>query len=204
MKKLLFIASFLMLCISSVAQEKEETLFDNNGKTRITGFGGPAVKFSCFDGNFAVMPGGYGGVLINSQVMLGGGGFGMANQVTVPTEESNGIKSYWQFGYGGFIAEYIHRSHKMVHFYGGFLIGGGGVSKTNQMYYDASNNDTNYEGSAFFVAEPYFGLEINLFKFMRSTINASYRFISGSSTPGISDADMRAAAFSVGFKFGKF
>jgi hypothetical protein len=209
MKKGLLVLLVLIIAQQAWAQTAQtETLFSNKGnkKTKIAAYGAPAAKFTSIDGNFGVLTGGYAGVLFNSKIMLGAGAYSLANNISFPGVNANGNKEYLNLWYTGFVAEYIHNSNKLIHWTAGTLIGGGGVSRREKRYIfdDDDHRNYNHDGSGFFVAEPFANLEVNIIKNLRLDVGASYRFIVGTSTTGITDSKLSNPAVHVGLKAGIF
>ena len=207
MKKGLLALLVLITAQQAWAQHAQtETLFSKKGnkKTTIGAYGVPAAKFTSIDGNFGVLTGGYGGVLLNNKIMLGAGAYSLANNIDFPGVNTAGNKEYVNLWYTGFVAEYIHNTHKLIHWTAGTMIGGGGVSRREKRDFFDDDHDKNHDGSGFFVAEPFANLEINIIKNLRLDIGASYRLVLGSSTTGITDSKLSNPAVHVGFKAGVF
>ena len=61
-----------------------------------------------------------------------------------------------------------------------------------------------YPNDPFFIAEPEISLMLNVVRFLRIGISASYRYIYGIDTPGISDKDFSQFAGSFICAFGWF
>ncbi len=204
MRRIALIVFLSAISIPLYAQE--QTLI--GGTIESGGFGGPVVKFSQIDKNFAVLVGGYGGWLINHSFMIGGGGFGLANNIHGPREAQlyygTGDNLRLQFGYGGLMLEYIGEHNSLVHYYVSTLIGAGGVN------YDYINGlyspyfDNLDRTSACFVLEPNVGAELNVTRFFRIGAGASYRLVKGSDLIGVSDSDLSDLSLNLTFKFGKF
>lgn len=206
MKKVILALLVLVTAQQAWAQHaKTETLFrGRQGKTTVGAYGMPAVKFTPVDDKFGVIVGAHGGVLLNNKLMLGAGGYASANNIDAPRIGNSTENQYWQLWYTGFVAEYIHRSEKLVHWTAGALIGGGGVSRRDRWDSRHDYGDSWHDHSGFFVAEPFASLEINLTRFMRLDIGGSYRFVQGSSTEGITDAKLRGPSAHIGIKAGVF
>ncbi len=200
---------FAFVIINTSLYSQEETLIGNG--IEHGGFGGPVLKFTQIKGELGIMVGGYGGWLINHQFMIGGGGFGLVNEIRASTEAekeySSGNKPLFvEFGYGGGMFEYILTPNKLVHFSINLLIGAGGV---NYRYnYRNENNDWYYthRGSdAVFVLEPTMSVELNLISWCRTSIGAGYRYVSGiNDLVGISNKDLSGISGNITFKFGTF
>ncbi len=188
----------LFLCFQIFAQE--QTLV-GNGEMSNGGFGGPVIKYTQIKNEPAVLVGGRGGWIINHTFIIGGGGYGLANQI-----ESDYItdysKPYIDFGYGGFELEYIIQSDQLVHFSIYTLIGAGGVN-----YRADSHNsweDWNYSSDEFFVLEPALNVEVNIASFFRINAGASYRYISGVNYDNLKNEDFSGFSGVLTLKFGSF
>ncbi len=198
MKKLV-IVFVLIFCSFNYAQE--ETLL-GTGEIDHGGFGGPVVKFTSINDQFGVLVGGRGGWIINHSFVIGGGGYGLVNEVE-GTQLLNERKMFLNFGYGGFEMEYIMNWEKIAHSSVYLLIGGGGVNhrdRTREMDWNWDNDETD----VFFVIEPAVNFELNIVSFFRLGIGASYRFISGVDDSGLTDKDLSGPSAMLTFKFGKF
>jgi hypothetical protein len=209
MKKILF-ALLVLGAQQAWAQHADtktetETLFSSRKgkKTTVGAYGVPAAKLTPIDGKFAVLAGGYGGVLLNGKIMLGAGAYSLVNNVEMPTLNTSGYQDYVNLWYTGFVAEYIHNSDKLVHWTAGALLGGGGVGRRDK-WDDDFDHDHVSNATGFFVAEPFANLELNITKFLRLDIGASYRYIAGSNTAGITDGKLSGPSVHLGIKAGKF
>ena len=106
MKKLTFISILILTGLLAKAQEdyypdqnRDEfrTIFQrNDGRTTVSGFGGPLMTFGSIDGQFAHMMGGGGGVILND-FFFGGFGLGMTTNIPYINDELYNV----DFGYGG-------------------------------------------------------------------------------------------------------
>ncbi len=172
-------------------EQEDETLV--SGKTVFGLYGGPVVKFTELNDDFAVLVGGHGGLIINRTFVIGGGGYGLANHIDVITPEHHLL----DFGYGGIIFEYIISSRKLFHLSIHSLIGGGSLCY-REYYYDPWYDDM------FFVAEPGVDLMLNISRHFRMGLGGSYRFVYGVDLANLSDADISGPSASLTFKFGLF
>lgn len=200
MKYLFTIALFFLSF--GLMHAQEETLL-GDGKITHGGFGGPAVKFAKIKNELGVLAGGYGGWLINHTVMLGAGGFGLSNRIkadAVIQAATPGKTQYIQFGYGGFMMEYIPQNMKLLHPVFQMLIGGGGI---NYVLFDDFDQET-IDNDHFFVLEGSAGVELNVVKYMRIDLTAGYRFISGVDMPALENSDFSGGNVSLTLKFGSF
>lgn len=181
---------------------QEETLM-GNGDIEHGGFGGPVVKFTQVKNEFGVLVGGRGGWIINHCFVIGGGGYGLANNV----DANNfyfGAKPFINFGYGGVELEYIIQSDRLLHFSVYTLIGGGGVSYRNSLWDDDYWDDWDVPSDAFFVFEPAANVELNIISFLRINVGVSYRFISGVELDDLKNSDLAGPSAILTLKFGKF
>jgi hypothetical protein len=194
---LMFLVGGLLLPVALGAQQ-EQTLF--SGPMEHGGFGGPVVKFTQIGDQFGVFVGGRGGWIINHSVVLGGGGYGLANPGDF-TLTQNGTERRLGLGYGGVELEYIHRWADVAHLTLGILVGAGGAS-----WYDWRYQDWGYDDytDAFFIAEPAASLEVNLLHFFRLGFGGSYRFVEDVDLLGLSEADLKGPSGTLTFKFGSF
>ena len=177
-----------MLALPALAGEK--TLIGDLTEVEHGGFGGPVLRFTQINGEFGVLTGGRGGWIIDHRFVLGGGGCGLANRIEIPN--TTGAKL--EMGYGGGMVEVIIASDELIHFSMECLVGAGGLTSPD----DRGKDD------AFFVLEPGANLMLNVTKFFRFGLGASYRYIQGASYKGIDSSDLSGPAAVLTFKFGSF
>ena len=188
----------IILCFKLFAQE--QTLV-GSGEMSNGGFGGPVVKYTQIKNEPAVLVGGRGGWIINHTFVIGGGGYGLVNQIEADyLVDFN--QPYINFGYGGLELEYIIQSDRLVHFSIYTLIGAGGVNYRDKYYNDWYNWD--FHSDEFFVLEPALNVEVNITSFFRINAGASYRYISGLSYNDLSNEDFSGFSGVLTFKFGSF
>jgi len=178
----------------SPKQREDETLL--HGRTTIGVFGGPIVKFTEINDDFAVLVGGRGGLIINHAFSIGAGGYGLANDIMVDNIPPR--QDYFlEFGYGGLVLEYILRPRKLLHLSVHTLIGGGSLCYRDDWYEP-------WDDDAFFVAEPGLDLMLNVTKCFRIGIGGSYRYVAGIGLDGLTNKDVSGATAGLTFKFGRF
>ena len=198
--KTLFKLSIISLLLSIQIFAQEQTLV-GNGEITNGGFGGPVIKYTQIKNEPAVLIGGRGGWIINHTFVIGGGGYGLANQI----EGDNFIdfsKPYINFGYGGLELEYIIQSDQIVHFSVYTLIGAGGVNYRDNMHSSWDNWD--YNSDEFFVLEPALNVEVNITSFFRINAGANYRYISGVNYDNLKNEDLAGFSGVLTLKFGSF
>ncbi|MFO7445730.1 MAG: hypothetical protein R6W90_05150 [Ignavibacteriaceae bacterium] len=198
--KTLFSILFLSVIFSYQSLAQEETLI-GDGEISHGGFGGPVIKFTQIKDEFGVLVGGRGGWIINHQFVIGGGGYGLVNNI-----EANDFifspQPFITFGYGGFEMEYIIHSDRLIHFSVYSLIGGGAVTYRDELWDDWE--DWDYGSDTFFVFEPAVNMELNIYSFFRLNAGISYRMVSGVDFDTLENSDLSGPSATLTLKFGKF
>ena len=187
----------LTCLMAAPAFGRDETLI--SGPVDHGGFGGPSIKVADINGKTAFLMGGYGGWFINHAFMIGGGGYGMVNDLKAPFEV-DGKTLYYELGYGGLMFEYVDNSHRLFHFTVNTLVGAGELSYR-------SKNDAIFEKYAddtFFVLEPSFNVELNVTTHFRVGLGVSYRYIDGLDIAGTTEEELSGVSANLNFKFGAF
>ncbi len=177
---------------------QEETLL-GEGEITHGGYGGPEVKFTNINNQFGLLVGGRGGWIINHSIVLGGAGYGLTNAVDAKVLGPDSAK-YLAFGYGGFVIEWIIKSDKMIHFSISSLIGGGGAGFRKDLH----NDNAEDRDDAFLVIEPGATVELNVTKFLRLSLGASYRYVNGIESTATSDESLSGLSVAILLRFGKF
>jgi hypothetical protein len=197
MKKILLLTLILAFPILAVAQE--ETLI--SGDIESGGFGGPVLKITSLNGEGAVMFGGRGGWIINHSFVIGGGGYGVVNNINAKRLPTDTVQRFLEMGYGGLELEYIASSDDLIHLSIGLLIGGGGAG------YKDENDDmfnSHRKMDSFFVLEPSVHANLNVTHFFRIAAGVSYRYVNGLKSSISTNADLSGPSAVLTFKFGKF
>ena len=187
-----------LLSVSLKAQNENEdhTLFKSGNFENLGVMLAPSDGYTRMDGTGVSLANIRAGVIVQEKFTFGAFyGFSL-NDIDPESETVNGI--YMDFrSYGGF-AEYTIRPSELIHFSFPLFIGAGEVEMDND------------EGSAglgeenFFLVEPGALLEINLHKYVRFNIGASYRFVGDMSYRNMSSSDISGLTGQVGLKFGVF
>jgi hypothetical protein len=182
------------------ADDDPETLV--GGKVTHGAFGGPSAAYTRLRGEDALLVGARGGWLINHRLVLGGAGYGLTNRVSVPKGSTPNDADYQLgFGYGGVWLEYVFAPSRLVHASIGTMVGAGGLSYVRFRH----EGERTADGSdAIFVLEPVAGAEINVTKFLRVGVFASYRAVSDVDLSGLATRDLRGFSGGTTFKFGLF
>ncbi|HEX7652281.1 MAG TPA: hypothetical protein VF531_14345 [Bacillota bacterium] len=200
MRKLsVLVVAVLLLMLAAWPAYADETLL--SGDVDNGGFGGPGMKFTQVNGTAGTLVGGSGGWLIDHQLLIGGGGYGLAGKIKAPASaQPSDTTLYINMGYGGLVMEYTPNSGKLYHLDYSLLIGGGYVS------YAKSNYDPNFDqpGTTFFVAEPGVRLTLNVSDYFRAGVGASYRYVNGVELTGLDSAALSGVSANLFFTFGQF
>ncbi len=219
MKKYFFAIAILISAIKINAQtEMTNDTVKKNGDQMQTVFGAPGklgwwaspdFAWTQIDNRDAFLCGLSGGVIINHSFSIGLAGYGIVNSQHL---SYSGILDtadvYLYGGYGGLKLEYRMFPMKMVHLAFPLLIGGGGAVfstwEPDDWYDDYHEHLVAYSWDSYFVMEPGVVVGINMLKFMRLDIGASYRYAPGVNLPK-TDSDMLTGLNLItSIKFGKF
>ncbi|UCD37308.1 MAG: hypothetical protein JSW54_10805 [Fidelibacterota bacterium] len=196
MKKGLMSFSLGILLVSSVLAQ-EETLM--GGELSHGGFGGPVLKITQINEELGLLTGGRGAWIVGHMITIGGGGYTLINDIEVTSVAD---APNLRFEYGGFEMGFIIASDKLLHFSVNSLFGTGTVGHRwgeGDGDWDAADTDH------FFVLEPSANVIVNVAKFFRIGLGASYRYVTGVDDFGdISDADLSGVSAVVTLKFGSF
>lgn len=159
---------------------------------RVGGFGGPVFRTSQIKGDQTFEIGGMGGATFTTgkhSVMIGGGGYGLVNELDWGTNEK------LEMGYGGFIFGYTYDPEALIHVDTHVLLGAGGVQSI-----DTDNSET--DNGTFLISEIASQVEINLTEFMEVGLGASYRLTTDPSMAGINSNDLSKPSVYISFQFG--
>jgi hypothetical protein len=163
------------------------------------GYGGPAIKFSRFNHQFALMTGGRGAATINNRYTIGGGGYGIANSIDMPGS-SEDTSRFFKMGYGGIELGYIFPPGKKVNIGASFLIAGGAAFWQNNPKGDEEklfDDDFNI----FPVLEPSLYSEVAFNRFMWLHAGISYRYVHHAHLDYMTDHSIRGFSCYIGLLF---
>jgi len=219
MKTRIFLALVMILGVSVVSFGQERsgdeirTIFGNSDrKIDHGGYGAFTVGYTEIDGNAVWTLGGRGGWLIDHHVTLGLAGKGFVNESYIegywPDQAGFQEGYYLMGGYGGFFIEPIIAPFSPVHISFPILIGGGGLTLNKNSWHDYNwEYDPYYEPfdwDSYFVFEPGVEFEVNVVKFFRIALGASYRLTSNLHMDYVPEDMMNGFNASMTMKFGKF
>lgn len=177
---------------AAAAGPPAETLFGDD--VTFGGYGAPVVRVGQFNGDVAAFAGAQGGVVLNHSLILGLGGWALMPSVDV----ADGLPRLIDFGYGGFLVEYVYPWQKLLHFHASLLIGGGGLVYNDVYSWEYGVVD------AVFIAEPTVGVELNVTQYLRLAVGAGYRYAADTECEGLTDDDLRGVSGAAVFKIGVF
>ena len=184
----------------SLTPGKSRTLI--GGTITNFGFGGPALKFSKYNNQFTIMTGGRGACTINNRITLGGGGYGMANSITLPDSgPDTDTAHYYKMGYGGLEIGYIIISGRKMNIGSTLLVAAGAELLENK---SVNNNKISYgrDFKIIPVFEPSLYVEFQLNNIIRLHTGFSYRFVKSNELNKIHVPDMSGLSFYIGMLFG--
>jgi hypothetical protein len=197
MKRYLLLPLLLIfIAINITAQENDnfQTVF-SSGIHRISGFGGPIYNYTTVNGDFTLMTGGGGGVLLNDFFL---GGYGMANTTGINCK-INGIDKELSFTHGGIWIGYSHHAKRAIH-PAFFLQTGWGKIKV-----PSSRGSSTYDiNDRIFVINPEIEVEINIARFFRISLGANYRIVGGLDSNSLNFTQASGPGVNLMFKFGWF
>ena len=212
MKKTIIISVLLiLLCLVSFSQEYETKKSNDDFKTLLghdnhSGFyGALTFGYSEIENRQSVIFGGRFEWIAGHSIGIGFGGAGFINENHYEPYLSTNV--FLTGGYGGMYIEPIVMPNYPVHLSFPILLGGGGISYVTENH--NHNDNTVADSEAFLIAEPGAEIELNLTRFFRLAIGASYRFTTpfnvGTTPPAVASSNaLESFTYMMTFKFGKF
>jgi hypothetical protein len=226
MKKFSLIITLLLTLavVTTYSQDKPQkgeyqTIFGNKeGKVSHGGYAAITTSYSQVAGKDIFGIGGRAGWLIDHHVTIGIMGQGFVNSIYVDTydfptypDEDPIDGLYLVGGYGGLFVEPIIAPNFPVHVAFPILIGGGAAAWNYYTWYDYGWKDgyyydhyDPYDYDGFFVLQPGVEIELNLAKFMRASVGASYRYVADLQLDGTPKDALNGFTGNFSLKFGKF
>jgi len=202
-------------------QDEIQTLFshkDHHAKMVLGWYVSPTASVTEFGDKMAFMPGIEGGVILNHFFSIGLAATITANANNLYFKRvQDTMGANFIGGYAGVKMEFSVFPKFPVHFSFPILIGGGASAYIHQYDYDYANGydfgHKNYykdcevlDWNTFFVLEPGIRAEINIVKFLRFWVGATYRWVPDYHFHQIKyESDfMNNFNLGAGLKFGKF
>jgi hypothetical protein len=192
---------------SAMAQEKEKkefkTLLGNHHYSN-GAYGALMINYTQINNDDILLIGARGGIIINQSITIGLAGYGLAsdNEYKILGKDIVNLAG----GYGGLLIEPIVGPRLPVHLAFPIIIGAGGIAYISDLWSaeDDEYHNNVYDSDAFFVIEPGIEIEMNLTRFMRIGLAATYRYTSKINLPERSEDFLRGFNFGLSMKFGKF
>lgn len=213
MKKITLLSTlFIFLYISSFSQDPEFEHYKRKEMKTILGrnnagggYGAFSLGYTAIDNNHAVLFGGRFGWIASHCIGLGIGATGFINEFHYEPVLDKEV--FLAGGYGGLYIEPILFPRLPVHLSFPTLLGAGGISYVSRE--PDFNNNLIEDSEAFLMVEPGAELELNLTRFFRLAVGATYRIptafnIGLTGTPTASAESFKGLSYTVTFKFGKF
>jgi hypothetical protein len=165
------------------------------------GFGGAVLKLSQFKNQLAFMTGGRGAATLNKRYTIGGGGYGIFNNIRIKSISPD-TSRYFKMGYGGPEIGYIFYSKKSLTVAITTLAGIGAAFTTKK---PKSENESLFGNEFKFITvfEPSISGEIALTSFTKLHLGISYRHVNGSDPTYMKIHEMNGFSCSMGLLFGK-
>ncbi|HAF28755.1 MAG TPA: hypothetical protein DCG75_06875 [Bacteroidales bacterium] len=215
MKKMITVLVLALMVQVSFAQEekviKEEsksdmqTIFTKENLKVTGGYIAPELKMGYVHEDASLLLGAKLGMTFNNKFTLGVAGYGLTNNSNFDINRTGTPESARiGMGYGGLALEYTLFSDKKIHFSIPVVVGVAGiyVYEDDGDYFNSTYDEI--ENSAALVVEPGINIELNLFKFFRIDLGASYRLVSQTDLVYLQDEDLSDLTINATFKFGFF
>ncbi|MFT4736177.1 MAG: hypothetical protein ACI8QD_001681 [Cyclobacteriaceae bacterium] len=210
------ISIILFLVFLSVAVDAQQYMDTNDPReiksllskdNQLDGFGGADLRITDLKSQRTILMGGYGGVLINRNYMLGVAAYGLLSSPSfdgvLPDQTIKELNLYG--GYAGVLIGGTLFTKELIHLSLPVMFGAGQLQVSDQSFF-TSSSDTEFtiEQSAFFVIEPSALLEFNLTRTFRLGVGASYRWTEGLDLTNVADDELMGWSGSISLKFGRF
>ncbi len=193
MKKIIIL---IIISVTILGIAQADSLFSSGSISGV--FGGPLVKYTKINNENALILGARGGWAFNSQFTIGGGAYGLVNDIPINAAQPD--TNFVNLGYGGIVVEFVGMSDNVIHWQVGGLIGTGAVSTRN-------GNETG-KNDIIFVLEPGADAVLNITSTIRLAAGISYRFVSGVDPDNFSghltNSDLSSFSANLTLLFGSF
>jgi len=191
MKKLALLLLTFLFTFPSVSQNNP-----NFFNWEIGGYGSPELRMTAVNGDFALLMGGRGGLIINHKWVIGGGGWSIINNLKLDQNSQN--PTQLNMKYRGIFLAYFFSPEDPVHFGLDLLLGEGKASTKG------INSNREISLDRFFVIEPGASLILTVSQYVRISLGANYRFISQASLENFGNSNLSGTALTGTIKFGLF
>lgn len=150
-----------------------------------------------------------GAFIINDNLAVGITGGGLANDIYM--NNIGGEKCKMEGGYGGLLIEPIISGNSLIHLTVPVIIGGGGIAYVSENAYSKIDDrgkthysHRNVDSDGFFVIEPGINAEINIMKYFKFGVGATYRYTSDINLIDTKKDILRGISAGFTLKVGKF
>ena len=186
----------ITLCLVFVALSNSAVTAQSKHRVRFGGYGGPELGITAVNGEFGVLMGGRGGLIINNRWVIGGAGWRIVNNLKTDKMSPNPLSL--DMKYGGLLLEYLFPSRDVFLFSVNAVIGGGQVS--------LDENESNREIGLdrFFIFEPGANLVADISRHFRISLGVGYRFIANARLGEIENSDLAGPTAKATLEFGLF
>ncbi|MFH2144100.1 MAG: hypothetical protein ABIJ97_16865 [Bacteroidota bacterium] len=214
MKRNLLIIAVLILSFQLFSQETEEPINvqqkDNDEIKTLLGdvnsyglYLGLTLNYSVLNNENAMFIGGKGALVIGHGLAIGLAGYGFSNDYKWNPVMKQNVNL--EGGYGGFYIEPIIFPKFPIHIALPVFVGVGGISYMGDNYYSYDDWENYVEDNdAFVLIEPGVEMEMNLVRFLRVSIGASYRYSSDIRLMNVKSDVLNGLSTGITFKFGGF
>jgi len=186
-----FLLALALLSSFQMFAQKEETVIGDRGLGFSGLWGGYRHQLTQFGDKTSYVNGGFFGFEFGKALLVGWGNYSLIDQFKWDGIQNQQFDMRWR----PFLLQYGIKNHKPFHPQVGFEIGRGKV-------------DLGEISDRILVVQPSAGLEINIFRWFHLGLDGGYRFVSDSSLPGLSDADLSGwygqASLKFGYSFGSY
>jgi len=195
----LFLGCFVFFQLNLTAQDQNEaqTLMGGKNSINIEDLGffiAPTYGLTEMDGSTASLFQLRGGLSMKDKLSFGGYFTTSVNEIRPQSETIPNIyMDYWTVGT---FAEYTLLSKKLVHVTFPVFFGYGEVQMDNEI------GETGLGEANFFQIEPSALVEVNLHKYVRLNLGASYRFVGQMEYRNLNQNDISGLTGYIGLKFG--
>ncbi len=188
--KSIFLALFFLASFQLFAQ-KEETVIGDRGLGFSGIWGGYKHQLTQFGNTNSYVNGGFFGLEFGKSLLIGVGNYAVIDEFKWDGIQNQEFDMRWH----PFLIQYGIKNFKSIHPQVGFEIGRGRV-------------DFGESKDRVLVMQPSAGLELNIFRWFHLGVDGGYRFVSDSSTPGITNEDLSGwfgqATLKFGFSWGRY
>lgn len=167
-------------------------------QTKLTAYGGTFLKGSEMLGEFNLMIGGKGAIVVNDQFAFGAFGNGLVKSFDLEnaTEGLTGLET--SYGYGGLFVEYIQHFDSPISLSIPVHFGIGGVKIKEE---DSGNK---VESSRLLTLEPELHLNFQIKEFTSISLFGGYRWADTKDLINVSNKDMSGLTYGIMFRSGLY